>query len=187
MSPKKTQTKIKNKEAATQVYPSLFLGPYSAATNSTFLAANPITYVLSIGSAPSQYVPNVVYSRLALTDSTSSSITKVVDAANSIIDDALASHNGTGRILVHCSAAVSRSPTAVVAYLMKRHDLTLMQALGRVVLARPTVSPNAGFLDQLKQLEKDLFGEVTLRFDELPKRMTEREALFKLNMEQFPA
>jgi atypical dual specificity phosphatase len=182
MPPKKT-TKIK-KDAATLIFPNLYLGPCSAASSVAFLTSNSITRVLSIGSTPSSKVPGVIYNHLSLTDSQSSSIAKVVDIAITIIEAALGSHNRTGKILVHCSAAVSRSPTIVVAYLMKRQGLSLKDSLGRVVSARPTVSPNSGFLKQLKELEEVLFGRVTLSVDDMPKRREEREALFKLNTEQ---
>jgi atypical dual specificity phosphatase len=82
------------------VFPNLYLGPCSAASNAAFLAANSITHVLSIGSTPSTNAPSVIYHRLSLTDSQSSSIAKVVDAATSTIDAALASHNRTGKILI---------------------------------------------------------------------------------------
>lgn len=45
---------------------------------------------------------------------------------------------------------------------MIRHEMSLNEALGHLVLARPTLSPNAGFPRQLKDIEKSLCGRVTL-------------------------
>ena len=174
---KEKKTGSSNKEVATLIYPpSLYLGPLSAASSSAFLNSHSITLVLSIGTTPSAQVPGVTYHRLALADSTTSSISKTTDAAVEIIDSAV---EGGKKILIHCSAAVSRSPTIVAAYLMARHKMTLKEALGRLVLARPTVSPNAGFLRQLQELEKELYGRVTLDIEEFPKRREDREKLFK--------
>ncbi|RFU34732.1 hypothetical protein B7463_g1645, partial [Scytalidium lignicola] len=167
-----------SQEAATLIYPpSLYLGPRSAASDAAFLNSHSITHVLSIGTTPSTQVPSVTYHRLALTDSQTSSISKVTNAAVEIVDSVIVGE--TGKILIHCSAAVSRSPTIVTSYLMVRQKLSLKEALGSLILARPTVCPNPGFLRQLQELEKELHGSVTLDIQELPKRREDREMLFK--------
>jgi len=128
----------------------------------------------------------VTYHRLSISDTTSSPISKIVDAACKIIDSAIASSSkkgaGSGKILVHCSAGISRSPTVVAAYLMKRKGMTLKAALGQIIRVRPQVSPNTGFLRQLKEMEMELFGTVVSSLegvDELPKREKDRLALFE--------
>ncbi|KIJ31817.1 hypothetical protein M422DRAFT_234445 [Sphaerobolus stellatus SS14] len=158
--------------------PGLFLGPCSAASSKPFLTANAITDVLSVGSTPAQKIDGITYHRLSLTDSPSSSIAKVSDEACRIIDSKKIGKAKEGKILVHCSAGISRSPTLVVAYLMKAHNMSLKAALGRVVRVRPQVSPNAGFLGQLKELEEEIHGRVSLDVEELPKREKDQLALF---------
>ncbi|EHK20502.1 uncharacterized protein TRIVIDRAFT_192739 [Trichoderma virens Gv29-8] len=158
--------------------PSVFIGPVSAASSIQLLETNSISHVLSIGASPSSKVPGVVYDRVSITDSPSSSIVKICDTACDIIETSLQSNNGSGRILVHCSAGISRSPAVVAAYLMKHHDMSLRAALGRIVRARPQASPNPGFLRELKDLELQLRGALSLDVDELPKREKERLALF---------
>lgn len=177
-------------DAATLVFPpSIYLGPRSSASSTSFLAANDISHILSVGSSPPRQVPGIDYHRLSLTDSPSSSIARVSRAANEIIELALATPTASnepnpvtqrrpGKILVHCSAGVSRSPTIIVAYLMQRHHMTLKEALGLVVRARPSVCPNPGFLSQLKEMEREAFGEVTLAENELPRRKEERLMMF---------
>lgn len=157
---------------------SLYLGPCSAASSKQFLTTNAITTVLSVGASPSGRLDGVTYHRVSLSDSPSSSIANVCDAACTIIDAALNSRNGTGKILVHCSAGISRSPMVVAAYLMKRRHMSLKAALRQILQARPQVSPNPGFLQQLKYLEMELFGSVTLDVDSLPRSEKERLALF---------
>jgi len=163
--------------------PSLYLGPCSAASNKTFLSTNEITQVLSVGSTPAQNIDGVIYHRLALNDTPSSSISKASDEACKIIDSVIrvgtSKSKEKGKILVHCSAGISRSPTLVVAYLMRSHNMPLKAALGLVLKARPQVSPNPGFLQQLKRLEEELYGHISLDVDELPRREKDRLALFE--------
>jgi atypical dual specificity phosphatase len=56
--------------------------------------------------------------------------------------------------------------------------MSLLEALGTIVRARPTVSPNAGFLAQLKALERSLFGTLSIEADELPRKKEDRVAFF---------
>ena len=131
----------------------------------------------------------MTYHRLSINDSISSSISKIAEAACEIIDSAIVTSesskkggNGNGKILVHCSAGISRSPMVVAAYLMKRKGMTLKSALGQIILVRPQVSPNAGFLQQLKEMEMELFGTAVSSLEgvvELPKREKDRLALFE--------
>ena len=69
----------------------------------------------------------------------------------------------------------------VAAYLMKRKGMTLKGALGQIIRARPQVSPNPGFLQQLKEMEMELFGVAVSSLagvEELPRREKDRLALF---------
>jgi protein-tyrosine phosphatase len=50
------------------------------------------------------------------------------------------------------------SVTIVVAYLMKKHGMSLDQALEHVKNRRAQAAPNSGFISQLKDLEKSLQG-----------------------------
>ena len=126
----------------------------------------------------------MTYHRLSLSDSVSSSISKTIDAACEIIDRAIGSRNGTGKILVHCSAGISRSPMVVAAYLMKRKGMVLRAALRQIVCVRPQISPNAGFLRQLKEMEMELYGGSSLEVEDLPKREKDRLALFEEHKDQ---
>jgi atypical dual specificity phosphatase len=163
--------------------PSLYLGPRSSASKPS-ITGNYITHVLSIGANPLAKVDGVTYYRLSICDSSSATISKITDAACDIIDGAIASKQGTGRILVHCMAGISRSPMVVTAYLMKRKGMTLKAALAQIVGVRPQISPNAGFIQQLKEVEMQLYGSCSLEVDELPKREKDRLALFEEPKEQ---
>jgi len=147
-----------NKPPASCVIPDLlYLGPVSATSNTGFLSREGITQILSIGKSPAAQIEGTSYLRLGLTDEEESDITEVVQRACEFIDAAAVS--GDEKVLVHCSAAISRSPTIVAAYLMKRRGMTLRESLQALVKARSVVSPNPGFLRQLSDMEMEEKGE----------------------------
>ncbi len=53
---------------------------------------------------------------------------------------------------VHCNAGVSRSPTVVIAYLMKFCNMTFAESFNHVQIYRPSINPNPLFISFLQQL-----------------------------------
>lgn len=171
----KSQKGGQSKAAAVLVFPPfLFLGPCSAASSSSFLQSNGITSVISIGSTPSEKIDGVTYHRISMVDSPSAPISESIESASNIIDQVA---GAGGKVLVHCSAGISRSPTVIAGYLMTRQGLSLKAALAAIVSARPTVCPNTGFISQLRSLDQELHGHDSLGVDELPRRTDDRLAL----------
>ena len=71
---------------------------------------------------------------------------------------------GGGGVYVHCAMGVSRSSTAVLAYLLAAHEgLSLDDALRFLRARRPNVNPNAGFVAQRRRLEADAIARASLR------------------------
>nr|XP_055059301.1 dual specificity protein phosphatase 14 [Misgurnus anguillicaudatus]XP_055059302.1 dual specificity protein phosphatase 14 [Misgurnus anguillicaudatus] len=64
--------------------------------------------------------------------------------------------NRSGSSLVYCSAGRSRSPSLIMAYLMRYEGISLLQAHQWVLAARPFIRPNAGFWRQLLEYERKL-------------------------------
>lgn len=63
-----------------------------------------------------------------------------------------------GKTLVHCVAGISRSASVCIAYLMKYHGLSLLEAYNDVKLKRPLIRPNCAFFKQLMKYENSLYG-----------------------------
>ncbi|KDN53136.1 hypothetical protein K437DRAFT_289675 [Tilletiaria anomala UBC 951] len=61
---------------------------------------------------------------------------------------------GTGTVLVHCQAGISRSATLVAAYLMWRRGISTSAALELIRARRPQADPNSGFVAQLELYEQ---------------------------------
>lgn len=55
-----------------------------------------------------------------------------------------------GKVLVHCVAGVSRSATVITAYLMRLKNIRYKAALAMLKRVRPIVTPNDGFIEQLR-------------------------------------
>lgn len=72
----------------------------------------------------------------------------VIQAYN-FIDDALMRGEN---VVVHCMAGMSRSPTIVIYYLMKKFNMSFDQANNFVRIRRPLVFINPGFETQLRNL-----------------------------------
>lgn len=63
-----------------------------------------------------------------------------------------------GKILVHCEAGISRSPTICMAYLMKMRKFRLEEAFDYIKQRRSLISPNFGFMGQLLQYESEILS-----------------------------
>lgn len=73
-----------------------------------------------------------------------------------------------GRTLLHCAAGVSRSAALCLAYLMKYHAMSLLDAHTWTKSCRPIIRPNNGFWEQLIHYEFQLFGRNTVRMVSSP-------------------
>lgn len=59
----------------------------------------------------------------------------------------------SNKILVHCSAGMSRSASIVIGYLIIYHNLDFEKAYHYVLSRRPCIYPNDGFIKQLMSLK----------------------------------
>jgi predicted protein tyrosine phosphatase len=93
---------------------------------------------------------NIRYAKLHVVDDCSQDMEAAWTAASDIMEDC----RRTGRkVLVHCHAGRSRSASTVIYYLMTREGLNLRDALNHVESCRPQISPNPGFMRQLRNVE----------------------------------
>ena len=60
-------------------------------------------------------------------------------------------------VYIHCVMGISRSASVVIAYMMYKNKMKYDDAYDYVFNKRKVISPNSGFINQLKKLEKILF------------------------------
>lgn len=158
-----------------KILPYLYLGPRSATAPDIALNKG-ITHIISVGTKPDQGHSSITYHHLGLEDTTSADLTTPALLATEIINNAKA--NPDAKVLVHCVAAVSRSPAIIASYLISEQGMTLHQALVTLVRAREHIRPNDGFLAQLKEFELKHRGEESISFTTMPNSLTKKlEAL----------
>lgn len=132
----------------------LYLSSQDPVWDFSLLKSLGITHVLSVGVEILQKFDDFTYKYVELLDLPESTLSKIFDGCFSFIDEA---REKNGKVLVHCNAGYSRSPSVVIGYLMKKNKMTLDEALNKVREKR-NVKPNEGFMKQLKEFEKLIFS-----------------------------
>ncbi len=61
-----------------------------------------------------------------------------------------------GAVLVHSEEGLSRAPTIVIAYLIKKRGITYDEAFALVKEMKPDINPNTAFVEHLKLFEKSV-------------------------------
>jgi hypothetical protein len=142
-------TPITNAEEMDEIIGGLWLGgllPIQTLLNHNF------THILSIIDKEPEYLhcPCIKTKWVNISDNSHCNISQYFDECNTFINDSLASG---GKIYVHCQMGFSRSPSIVIAYLMKHDDKlkNFNNAFDYVRSKRPNICPNLGFLFELQQ------------------------------------
>ncbi|XP_077574456.1 dual specificity protein phosphatase 5 [Stigmatopora nigra] len=63
-----------------------------------------------------------------------------------------------GKVLVHCEAGISRSPTICMAYITRTQQLKMDAAFDIIKEHRAVISPNLSFMGQLLQFELEVLS-----------------------------
>jgi protein-tyrosine phosphatase len=131
----------------------VYIGGIQAARDLNALLAEGITHVVNASDYETS-CPYFKYLRIDIQDTSSTPIGIYYDTVYQFISDALATPNS--KILIHCSAGISRSSTLVTMYLMRRYLVCPVHALDAIRRVRPIVHPNDGFMMSLRNYENVL-------------------------------
>lgn len=149
--PKKNEKeeKMTNKDEMQEIVPGLWCGSWRPSRSKALLKHYGITHICCcIGTEP-PYPADFMYYCFASQDAPEYNITQYFDRAFEFIENGLVKTHGN--VLVHCGAGISRAPTIVASYLMRKLRISSTLALQLVQHHRFQASPNAGFRQQLHE------------------------------------
>ncbi|KAB5595939.1 Serine/threonine/tyrosine-interacting protein [Ceratobasidium theobromae] len=131
-----------------EIFPGLLLGPFQASKSLEKLKELGVTHVdaKEAFSVKPRFPDQLHYLVLDVEDNEEQNLIR----AKAFIDGALESG---GRVLVHCNGGISLSPSFVIMYVMERFQLVWDDALQMVQNKRYCISPNNGFITQIKEYE----------------------------------
>ncbi|KAF7477373.1 hypothetical protein GHT09_011560 [Marmota monax] len=112
-----------------------------------------VTSVLEVVNA---IYEDIQYTQVPVADAP---ISELYDFFDPIADHIHSVEMKQGCTLLHCAAGVSCSATLCLAYLMKYHAMSLLDAHTWTKSCRPIIRPNTGFWEQLIHYEFQLFGK----------------------------
>jgi len=124
-----------------EIIPNLWLGGLLTECE---LIENKFTHVLSIIDNMKPYdESNFIAKLVKLEDKSDADIGKHFEECINFIHEGL---NSGGKVYVHCQMGFSRSPSIVIAYIIKYNEnMTFKDAFDFVVQKRPCICPNIGF------------------------------------------
>uniref|UniRef100_A0A3B4BFL0 Dual specificity protein phosphatase n=1 Tax=Periophthalmus magnuspinnatus TaxID=409849 RepID=A0A3B4BFL0_9GOBI len=148
-----------------QVWPNIYIGDEKTALEVEGLRELGITHVLNAAEGKFNNVltgatyysdSHIQYLGVEADDKPTFNMSQHFYSTAQFIHEALREpHN---KVLVHCVMGRSRSATLVLAYLMSKHGLTVVDAIEHV-RQRRCILPNHGFLKQLRALDITLQEE----------------------------
>ncbi|KAM7350202.1 dual specificity protein phosphatase MPK-4 [Cochliomyia hominivorax] len=129
----------------------LYLGNLTAATNMETLRSFNITYILTLDSVPlPKHITEASFLTTKYIHISDMPKEDILHHLNTCVDFITLALSEGNNILVHCYFGVSRSSSAVIAYIMKKHNMDYQAAYDYVKSKRRFVQPNIGFMAQLK-------------------------------------
>jgi len=141
-----------------KVYNGILLGNGDTICNISYLKGIGVTHVLNTAEHHVEVNPakfgcyGIQYYGFHVDDLPEANISRYFHSTTAFIDKAVSSG---GQVLVNCYMGWSRSATCVAAYLMMKHGMKATKAL-ELIRQNRAIRPNAGFLQQLADLENTL-------------------------------
>jgi hypothetical protein len=156
-----------------KIYDDLYISDYRAAVDLNNLKRIGITHILCVKESMSysNHGDSIQRMHVSVSDTGTSQLQRdVFPKCSEFIEKAV---KKGGKVLVHCSGGVNRSPTVVIGYLMKHRGMTMFEAYEHVVKCRPKALPHPEYLRQLTEYDESLHGVQSMPEDKWPKSLQE--------------
>merc|ERR1712002_113988 len=141
-----------------KVYKGIIIGNGDTICNTNYLKSIGVTHVLNTAEHHVEVNPGkytcygIQYYGFHVDDLPEANISRYFHSTTSFIDRCVSSG---GLVVVNCVMGWSRSATCVAAYLILKHKMKATKAL-ELIRQNRSIRPNAGFLQQLADLENTL-------------------------------
>lgn len=138
-------------DKASQIFDYLYLGTEWNACDWEWLEKNGIEYIVNVTNEVENFFPaRLKYLKIRVSDEASTELMKYWKQTYQFIKEA--KDKGCS-VLVHCKKGISRSSSTVIAFAMKEYGWGLEKAMDHVKKKRDCITPNKGFVEQLKIFE----------------------------------
>ena len=125
---------------------NIYLGDKRASSNENYLKQHNISAVVNCAISVVSKYNEIKVLELQLYDKSWEKLFPKLEVAYKFIKK-----NSKNNILIHCSQGRSRSASLVVFYLMKEKGWNYDTCIKFIKEKRPSVRPNSGFVNQLKE------------------------------------
>jgi len=139
-----------------EIIPGLLLGPFQVSKDLQTLLSLGVTHILCIRDPKEAFLvkprfpDRFQYMVLNVVDNDDQNLIGMFNEPKQFIYDGI---NNGGTVLVHCNGGISLSPTFVILFIMQHNSMSYTEALHYVQNKRYCISPNTGFMAQLKEFE----------------------------------
>uniref|UniRef100_A0A0K0FM98 Protein-tyrosine-phosphatase n=1 Tax=Strongyloides venezuelensis TaxID=75913 RepID=A0A0K0FM98_STRVS len=143
-----------------EITPYMYLSGYGCVYE-TKIRKLEITHIIDCTNIPkTKKFEGIKYLEIPINDKEVEKIEKYFD---SVIEFIKETKDSNGKVLIYCSAGVSRSPTLAMVSLIALENVSLQEAYHHINTIRPIISPNTGFWRQMIDFEmKFKNGESTV-------------------------
>ena len=129
----------------------LFLSGYQGAKNRCILKEKNIKHIINLTAHKCSNVHEdlVTHSSFSFADHENFNLNDHLDSVIDIIQEKVEAKEN---VLVHCQKGISRAPSIIMGFLIKKRNFTYEQSLKYVQKKNPKSYPNWGFLVHLQNL-----------------------------------
>jgi len=168
VGPQRSKAAAARGSGLVQILPYLFIGDAHTAQKSDLLRESGITHIINcVHHEVDNLFPELFeYTEFEIPDDRNYKINKHFPDVYQVV--AVFRDNPKDKVLIHCDRGQSQSIALVLAYILKSAKakglrMTLKAAITFVQQKKMNIKVNDGFMRQLVNLEKELFGDSSIR------------------------
>jgi protein-tyrosine phosphatase len=125
----------------TEVIPGLYISDMYLAQDMNGITSRNIKSIINVTEDAPTPFEDISYLRIPIKDNVTVNISDYFNQTCDFIEEGLKQ----GSVLVHCGHGISRAPTIVAAYLIRKYKMTYEAAVEKIRETRHGIDPNFSF------------------------------------------